>query len=186
MELGSQPKPSGWHISQLLHSKVTSQILLHFLGLEWARKTVKYIRVKPWEGSQIPLEGAGRLLHYSCSRPKSSVAKPCSFCILQIRKRLCHLWLCVLLQKRKLMLKEHVLKEYFSSPLANGAAVISFRWPWDQNWQSQPGSRNEALQRRGTNSTKCCIEHSVAGQKKFTEKCIISWYLQGREGKEYM
>lgn len=61
--------------SQLLCSKVTSQVLLHFLGLEWAKKRVKYIRVKPWEGSQIPLEGGRSLLHYFHSRPKSSMAR---------------------------------------------------------------------------------------------------------------
>lgn len=115
MELGSQPKPSGWHISQLLGPKVTSQVLLHFLGLKWAKKTVKYIRVKPWEGSQIPLEGAGGLLHYSCSRPKYRMAKLCYFGTLQIRKRLCHPWVCVLLQERKLMSKEHMLRVPFQS-----------------------------------------------------------------------
>lgn len=115
MELGSWPKPSGWHISQLLGSKVTSQVLLRFLGLKWAKKTVKYISVRSWEGSQIPLEGAGGLLHSSSSRPKHSMAKLCYFGTLQIRKRLCHPWFCVLLQKRKPVSKEHVLTVLFQS-----------------------------------------------------------------------
>lgn len=62
MEPGSQPKPPAWHISQLLCSSVTGKIVLYFFGLEWAKKAVKY-RVKPWEGSQIPAEGAGGSLH---------------------------------------------------------------------------------------------------------------------------
>lgn len=105
--------------SQLLRSKVTSQVLLHFLGLERAKKRVKYSRVKLWEGSQIPNWREQEFTSLLPLQAQIQHGTPCSFCTLQIRKRLCHLWFCVLLQKRKLMLKEHVLKENLSSPMAN-------------------------------------------------------------------
>lgn len=78
------------------------------------------------KAAKSPAEGVGGSLHCSRSRPKSSRAKRCHFhCTVEIRKRCCHLWLWVLLQKRILMLKEHSLSGCFSSPMANRAADIS-------------------------------------------------------------
>lgn len=170
MEPGRQPKPSGWHISQLLGSKVISQALLHFLGLEWTKKTQS--STSEWSRGKAAKShggGGGRsLLHYSCSWPKSSMATPCSFCTLQIRKRLCHL--CPLTEKKTNVKKNTCYRSTFPVPWPK---VISFKWPWDQNWQSQPGSPHEALQQICTNFT-ICVECSVADkEKKFTEKYVI-------------
>lgn len=126
MEPGSPPKLSARHISQLLCSSVTSQVLLPFHGLEWAKKTDKYIRVKQREGSQIQAEGArGSTLAPGPEPAWQSCATSVAPCKLGKGAVICG---SVSSHRRgKLMLKEHVLTGCCSSPTANRAADISLK-----------------------------------------------------------
>lgn len=118
MEPGSQPKLSARHISQLLCSSVTSQVLLHFLRLEWAKNSQVQSEAM---GRQPNPSQWGQEVHYSCSKPESSMAKLCYFyCTLQVRKRCYHLWFWILLQKKILTSKEHVLNGCFPVPWPSG------------------------------------------------------------------
>lgn len=75
-----------------------------------------------------PVEGVGGSLHYSCSRPKSSVTKPCYFySTLQTREEMLSSVVLCPLPEEETNVKEHVLNGRFSSLMAIKAADISLK-----------------------------------------------------------